>query len=63
MNQNQKIQIRLKQKSKFNNANLNNLPEIFQCSKCRKYNNIITQLQVNVQNCYFCNNPNYIKNK
>ena len=63
MNQNQKIQIRLKQLSKFNNANLNNLPQIFQCSKCKKYNNIITQLQVNVQNCYICNNPNYIKNK
>ena len=63
MNQNQKIQIRLKQKSKFNTCNLNNLPEIFQCSKCRKYNNINSQIQVNVQNCYFCNNPNYIRNK
>ena len=62
MDINQRIKIRLKQMSKFNNANLNNLPQIFQCSKCRKYNNIITQLHVNVQNCYFCSNPNYIKN-
>lgn len=69
-NQNQKIQIRLKQLSKFNNANLNSLPQIFQCSKCKKYNSIIsqqtqiqTQIQIQTQNCYFCNNPNYINNK
>jgi hypothetical protein len=65
-NQNQKIQIRLKQLSKFNNANLNSLPQIFQCSKCKKYNSIIlqqTQTQRQTQNCYFCNNPNYINNK
>jgi hypothetical protein len=62
MDINQKIQIRLKQLSKFNNANLNNLPQIFQCSKCRKYNTIISQIEVKVQNCYFCTNPNYIKN-
>jgi len=60
MDTNQKIQIRLKQLSKFNNANLNNLPQIFQCSKCRKYNTIVSYLE-KVQNCYFCNNPNYIK--
>ena len=60
-NQNQKIQIRLKQLSKFNNANLNTLPQIFQCSKCKKYNSIILQ-QTLTQNCYFCNNPNYINN-
>ena len=60
-NQNQKIQIRLKQLSKFNNANLNSLPQIFQCSKCKKYNSIIVQ-QTQTQNCYFCNNTNYIKN-
>ena len=59
---NQKIHTRLKQLSKFNNANLNNLPQIFQCSKCRKYNTIIPRLEINVQNCYFCNNPNYINN-
>ena len=59
---NQRIQIRLKQLSKFNNANLNNLPQIFQCSKCKKYNSIIQQTKVNIQNCYFCTNPNYIKN-
>ena len=60
---NQRIQIRLKQLSKFNNANLNTLPQIFQCSKCRKYNSIIVQqTQQQTQNCYFCNNPNYINN-
>ena len=61
-NQNQRIQIRLKQLSKFNNANLNNLTQIFQCSKCKKYNSITSQVEIKVQNCYFCNNPNYIKN-
>jgi hypothetical protein len=60
MDINQKIQIRLKQLSKFNNANLNTLPQIFQCSKCRKYNTIVSHLE-KVQNCYFCTNPNYIK--
>lgn len=61
----QRIKIRLKQMSKFNNCNLNNLPQIFQCSKCRKYNTITSQIHVNVniQNCYFCMNPNYIRNK
>ena len=61
MDINQKIQTRLKQLSKFNNANLNNLPQIFQCSKCRKYNTIISQLEIKVHNCYFCTNPNYVK--
>lgn len=60
MDINQKIQVRLKQLSKFNNANLNNLPQIFQCSKCKKYNSIIVD-KILTQNCYFCNNPNYIK--
>lgn len=60
MNENQKIKIRLKQLSKFNNGNLNTLSQLFQCSKCKKYNNIIsTEI---AQNCYFCKNPNYIKN-
>ena len=61
---NQNIYVRLKQLSKFNNGNLNTLPYVFQCSKCKKYNNIIlSENQVNIQNCYFCNNPNYINNK
>jgi len=60
MNENQKIKIRLKQLSKFNNGNLNTLSQLFQCNKCRKYNNIISN--TTVQNCYFCTNPNYIKN-
>jgi hypothetical protein len=60
---NQNIHVRLKQLSKFNNGNLNTLPNVFQCSKCKKYNNIILpENQFNIQNCYFCNNPNYIKN-
>jgi hypothetical protein len=59
---NQKIQIRLKQLSKFNNGNLNSLPQIFLCSKCKKYNTIITHVDP-VQNCYFCTNPNYINAK
>ena len=49
----QRIQIRLKQLSKFNNANLNNLPQIFQCSKCKKYNSIVPYVEAKVQNCYF----------
>ena len=62
MDTNQRLHIRLKQLSKFNNGNLNILPQIFQCSKCRKYNTIISQ-QVVTQNCYFCMNPNYINKK
>lgn len=58
---NQKIQIRLKQLSKFNNCNLNTLSQVFQCSKCRKYNTIISnQINIKTQNCYFCMNPNFI---
>jgi hypothetical protein len=61
---NQNIHVRLKQLSKFNNGNLNTLPNVFQCNKCKKYNNIIlSENQVNIQNCYFCNNPNYINKK
>jgi hypothetical protein len=58
----QRIQIRLKQLSKFNNANLNSLPQIFQCSKCKKFNTIMSQQSL-TQNCYFCSNPNYINKK
>jgi len=57
---NQKNHIRLKQLSKFNNGNLNVLPQIFQCNKCRKYNTIIPNIKVNIQICYFCTNPNFI---
>jgi hypothetical protein len=46
MNENQKIKIRLKQLSKFNNGNLNTLSQLFQCNKCRKYNNIISNTTV-----------------
>lgn len=61
--QNERIQVYLRHLSKFNNGNLNTLPQIFQCSKCKKYNNIIvSETQLNTQKCYFCMNPNYIKN-
>lgn len=60
---NQRIHIRLKQLSKFNNGNLNTLPQVFQCSKCKKFNNIILpENHIHTQTCYFCNNPNYVKN-
>jgi hypothetical protein len=58
---NQRTQIRLRQISKFNNCTLNNLPQIFQCSKCHKYNSVVEN--VTIKNCQFCNNPSYIKNK
>lgn len=60
MDQIQKKQARLRQLSKFNNTTLLNLPYIFLCGKCRKYNNVIKTTLI--QNCSFCNNPNYIKN-
>ena len=64
MYQNQRIHIRLKQLSKFNNGNLNTLPQVFQCSKCKKFNNIILhENHIHTQNCYFCMNPNYINKK
>ncbi len=60
---NQRILIYLRNLSKFNNGNLNTLSQVFQCSKCKKYNNIIMpENKNNTQNCYFCMNPNYIKN-
>jgi len=63
-NQNERIQVYLRHLSKYNNGNLNSLSQIFQCSKCKKYNNniIIPENQLNTQKCYFCMNPNYIKN-
>jgi hypothetical protein len=56
----QKKQARLRQLSKFNHTTLLTLPNIFLCGKCRKYNNV-TKPGV-IQNCSFCNNPNYISN-
>lgn len=38
---------------------LRNNPIIFSCTKCKKYNSIITN---NIfTNCVYCGNPNYIK--
>ena len=60
--QNGRINVYLRHLSKYNNGNLNALPQIFQCSKCKKYNNIVTpENQVSTQKCYFCMNPNYVK--
>ena len=59
MDRTQKKQIRLRQLSKFNHTTLICLPNIFLCSKCKKYNNVLNP--TSVQNCSFCNNPNYIK--
>lgn len=38
---------------------LRNNPIIFSCTKCKKYNSILTN---NIfTNCVYCGNPNYIK--
>ncbi len=58
MDRTQKKQARLRQISKFNNTTLLKLPNIFLCSKCKKYNNVLIQSQIHF--CLFCNNPNYI---
>lgn len=44
----------------INNTTITALDNIFKCSKCNKYNNII---QPPVQNCLFCGNPNYVIKK
>jgi hypothetical protein len=44
----------------INNISISSLTNIFKCSKCNKYNNII---QSPVQNCIFCGNPNYVIKK
>ena len=41
----------------INNISISNLINIFKCSRCNKYNNVI---QPPVQNCLFCGNPNYV---
>ncbi len=52
-------QIRLTQLSKYNHCTLNSFPNIFQCSKCKKYTNVTT-MDKNVQYCSYCNNPCYV---
>ena len=44
---------RKKEKEKNDNAGTN----VFKCSKCNKYNNII---KPPIQSCIFCGNPNYV---
>ena len=44
----------------LNNTTIENLNNIFKCSRCNKYNNIMLPL---IQNCFFCGNPNYVKVK
>jgi hypothetical protein len=58
-----------KQKTDFNSWSISYLTEIFQCSKCKKKNTILSSTKneerklnyQNYQNCMFCGNPNYIK--
>jgi transcription elongation factor Elf1 len=55
-----------KQKTEFNSWSISYLQEIFQCSKCKKRNTILSstkneERKINYQNCMFCGNPNYIK--
>lgn len=57
----------LNQKTDFNNWSITYLREIFQCSKCKKRNNIVMNTTNNIspdqkqfQNCMYCGNPNYI---
>lgn len=60
--------IRLKEKNAEDNWTLKTNQFILKCSKCRKYNTICntnTNNKINNQkymNCFFCGNPNYIKN-
>jgi hypothetical protein len=56
----------IKQKTDFNNWSISYLTEIFQCSKCKKRNNVASSLtseerKPKHQNCAYCGNPNYIK--
>jgi hypothetical protein len=56
----------LKQKNEFNNWSISYLTEIFQCSKCKKRNNVALCLKSEerkpkFQNCMYCGNHNYIK--
>ena len=44
----------------INNISISNLINIFKCTRCNKYNNVI---HPPVQNCLFCGNPNYVIKK
>lgn len=43
------------------NSSIKSLSNVFMCNKCNKYNTILNCHQI--QNCLYCNNPNYIKIK
>ena len=56
----------ISQKTEFNSWSISYLTEIFQCSKCKKRNNVAPCLKneerkPKFQNCMYCGNPNYIK--
>ena len=56
----------INQKTDFNKWSISYLTEIFQCSRCRKRNNVTSSLnseerKPKFQNCMYCGNPNYIK--
>ena len=55
-----------KQKTEFNSWSISYLTQIFQCSKCKKRNTIVSSVKneerkIDFQNCSYCGNPNYIK--
>jgi hypothetical protein len=43
------------------NSSIKSLSTVFICNKCNKYNTIFGCNLI--QNCLYCNNPNYIKIK
>ena len=54
------------QKTDFNAWSISYLTEIFQCSRCKKRNNIAMKSNqernaILYQNCIYCGNPNYVK--
>jgi hypothetical protein len=49
------------QKTDFNNSLICQLPNIFKCCKCKKYNTIFVDNNILSQLCLFCATPNYIK--
>ena len=57
----------INQKTDFNKWSISYLTEIFQCSRCKKRNNVVLSSNNNqerttkFQNCAYCGNPNYIK--
>jgi hypothetical protein len=62
----------MNQKTDFNSWSISYLKDIYQCSKCKKRNQIVMQsntctsnntnpkIQKLFQNCLYCGNPNYV---